>query len=321
MIANMPAAVISGMCTCVGPPDVITMGAQTVLIQGLPAARLTSMTAHGGTIVVGAPTVLIGGPSFSVPRAIVVNPDGSITYGNAITIKPDNPTLGQRILGTLAGIFGVPYNDNRNPNFQSEALAALVRLDTTPSGQAMFNDLDASGRNVTIQNYSPNDPYYASMGPNNAYALPHDSVGKSNGTGSDTTVAWNPHTHGFGSADAASNPGADIILGHELVHATHNANGTAGNGPFVSNNPGVNIPEERNTVGLPASTYNNPSDPTDPLNGTALPDTTGSAYNENAFRRDYANQGIVANPNTGVPPVQRPSYFPPTPSGGPGSPI
>lgn len=49
------------MLTCVGPPDVIAMGSATVLIGGMPAARMGDMTAHGGSIVMGLPTVLIGG--------------------------------------------------------------------------------------------------------------------------------------------------------------------------------------------------------------------------------------------------------------------
>ena len=48
------------MCVCVGPPDTIAMGSFTVMIAGSPAARLGDMTAHGGTIVMGAPTALIG---------------------------------------------------------------------------------------------------------------------------------------------------------------------------------------------------------------------------------------------------------------------
>jgi uncharacterized Zn-binding protein involved in type VI secretion len=47
------------MATCVGPPDVIAMGSPTVLIGGLPAARMGDPTAHGGTIVLGFPTVII----------------------------------------------------------------------------------------------------------------------------------------------------------------------------------------------------------------------------------------------------------------------
>ena len=61
LIANMPAAVVGDMATCVGPPDTISKGSSTVLIGGKPAARVGDQTAHGGVIVVGAPTVLIGG--------------------------------------------------------------------------------------------------------------------------------------------------------------------------------------------------------------------------------------------------------------------
>lgn len=61
LIGGLPAARVSDMVTCTGPPDVITLGSMTCLIGGLPAARMGDMTAHGGNIVVGTPTVLIGG--------------------------------------------------------------------------------------------------------------------------------------------------------------------------------------------------------------------------------------------------------------------
>lgn len=60
LIGGMPAARVGDMCTCVGPPDSIIMGSTTVLIGGMPAARMGDSTAHGGTIVAGQPTVLIG---------------------------------------------------------------------------------------------------------------------------------------------------------------------------------------------------------------------------------------------------------------------
>lgn len=59
LIAGMPAAVLGDMCVCTGPPDTIAMGSTTVLIGGKPAARMGDSTAHGGTIVAGAPTVMI----------------------------------------------------------------------------------------------------------------------------------------------------------------------------------------------------------------------------------------------------------------------
>lgn len=61
LIEGMPAARVGDMAVCVGPPDTIAVGSGTVLIGGMPAARLGDTTAHGGTIVAGAPTVLIGG--------------------------------------------------------------------------------------------------------------------------------------------------------------------------------------------------------------------------------------------------------------------
>lgn len=61
MIGFMPAARVSDLALCVGPPDVIVKGSTTVMINGLPAARMGDQTAHGGVIVVGCPTVMIGG--------------------------------------------------------------------------------------------------------------------------------------------------------------------------------------------------------------------------------------------------------------------
>jgi len=61
LIGGLPAARATDMVTCVGPPDMIALGSMTVLINGLPAARMGDQTAHGGTIVIGFPQVLIGG--------------------------------------------------------------------------------------------------------------------------------------------------------------------------------------------------------------------------------------------------------------------
>ncbi|GAB5526570.1 MAG: PAAR domain-containing protein [Roseivirga sp.] len=60
LIAGMPAAKVGDMCTCAGPPDSIIMGSTSVMIGGMPAARMNDSTAHGGMIVAGCPTVLIG---------------------------------------------------------------------------------------------------------------------------------------------------------------------------------------------------------------------------------------------------------------------
>lgn len=60
LIGGLPAARIGDTAVCVGPPDSIVSGAPTVLIAGMPAARLGDSTAHGGAIVLGCFTVLIG---------------------------------------------------------------------------------------------------------------------------------------------------------------------------------------------------------------------------------------------------------------------
>jgi uncharacterized Zn-binding protein involved in type VI secretion len=60
LIGGQPAARVTDMCTCVGPPDVIVKGSPTVMIGNLLAARLGDQTAHGGVIVLGCPTVMIG---------------------------------------------------------------------------------------------------------------------------------------------------------------------------------------------------------------------------------------------------------------------
>lgn len=61
LIGGMPAACLGDMCVCTGPPDSIIMGSATVLIGGKPAARMGDSTAHGGTIILCCPTVIIGG--------------------------------------------------------------------------------------------------------------------------------------------------------------------------------------------------------------------------------------------------------------------
>jgi uncharacterized Zn-binding protein involved in type VI secretion len=60
LIGGMPAARVSDLCTCTGPPDSIAMGSATVIIGGMPAARLGDSTVHGGSIVAGCMNVLIG---------------------------------------------------------------------------------------------------------------------------------------------------------------------------------------------------------------------------------------------------------------------
>jgi uncharacterized Zn-binding protein involved in type VI secretion len=61
LIGGLPAAKVGDMAVCVGPPDSLIKGSATVMIMGMPAVRMGDSTAHGGTVVLGLPTVMIGG--------------------------------------------------------------------------------------------------------------------------------------------------------------------------------------------------------------------------------------------------------------------
>ena len=59
LTGSLPQARVTDIAVCVGPPDMIALGAFTTLVGGLPAARIGDLTAHGGAIVLGLPTVII----------------------------------------------------------------------------------------------------------------------------------------------------------------------------------------------------------------------------------------------------------------------
>jgi uncharacterized Zn-binding protein involved in type VI secretion len=103
---------LADLLFCAGGPDVIVKAASTVLVNGLPAARLTDMTVHGGVIVApGALTVTIGDPAFSLP-----------------------PNF--KIEGT--------------PDFQNEVIRDLYFLSTTAAGKDLIARLAAAGQPVTF---------------------------------------------------------------------------------------------------------------------------------------------------------------------------
>ena len=60
VIGGLPAARVTDKAQCIGPTDTILMGSTGVFINGLQAARISDPTFHGGKIVTGCPTVLIG---------------------------------------------------------------------------------------------------------------------------------------------------------------------------------------------------------------------------------------------------------------------
>ena len=85
LTGGLPQARVGDMCLCVGPPDTIAFGSLGVLVGGQPAARMGDITAHGGSIVIGLPTVLIGdtmsgaGGMADMATAAVANGSSSAT--------------------------------------------------------------------------------------------------------------------------------------------------------------------------------------------------------------------------------------------------
>jgi uncharacterized Zn-binding protein involved in type VI secretion len=61
LIGSLPAATVGSTCMCPGPPNMVAKGSTTVMLGSKPAARMGDTTAHGGAIIKGCPTVLIGG--------------------------------------------------------------------------------------------------------------------------------------------------------------------------------------------------------------------------------------------------------------------
>ena len=96
LIGALPAARVGDMAVCVGPPDVIVRGSATVLIGSMPAARISDNTAHGGMIVAGCPTVMIGGSGSGAGGG------GGAGAGAADAMGPDATAKWDAILSAAA---------------------------------------------------------------------------------------------------------------------------------------------------------------------------------------------------------------------------
>lgn len=61
LIGGLPASIVGDSCVCTGPPDSLSVGSSSVFIAGSSAVRMGDATGHGGVVVAGCPTVIIGG--------------------------------------------------------------------------------------------------------------------------------------------------------------------------------------------------------------------------------------------------------------------
>ena len=201
------AARVGDVLTCVGPPDVIVKGSSGVFIGKQPAARMLDNCAHGGLIVMGCFTVLIGETSA-----------GGGGGGGGTT--PQAQALADIALGK-SKVIQIEGSDA----FKTQTLVALAQILSTPSGQEWFAQMQKNGRSVTIHQGAP--------GQNDC--TPRNGTNAANGTGSDSDINWDPATTSLGGFNSdVANCGNDTILFHEMVHGMHNGNGDHRNGPTDS---------------------------------------------------------------------------------------
>jgi hypothetical protein len=139
---------------------------------------------------------------------------------------------------------------SRNPNFQRDVLNDLAMIGTTPQGQQTLNNIQTNpgGNTVTIvERNNPSDP-------TNGGATPANFANASNGTGTNSTIDYDPSVYPVAnSTDSRSqhDTPSDAILHHELTHADHHTHGTR-DGTTRSDCFTTN--EEFNTIGNPGGT-------------------------------------------------------------------
>ena len=113
LIGMLPAATVTNMLTCVGPPDMIAKGSAGVFINYLPAARMGDLTAHGGVIILGEPTVIIGEIGSPSPGAGGL---GGIVAG-LTAAAVNTPSKGDSTSAN-ASVYGTPGQKGSNPPYE-----------------------------------------------------------------------------------------------------------------------------------------------------------------------------------------------------------
>lgn len=156
LVAGLPAARVGDMATCVGPPDSIVMGSLGVFAEGKPFARVGDPTAHGGVIVAGCLTVLVGDIGVTVTLL------GSEDY-----------QAGLQITGS--------------PEFRKATKESLDTIKGTLTGTKILATLSSSGKQVIIEEFS---------GTNGTCTRDSDDANLrsdgSPGPGSGSTIRFNP---------------------------------------------------------------------------------------------------------------------------------
>lgn len=91
LIGGMPAAGAGSMCVCIGPPDAISpaCASNKVLVNGTPLAKMGDATIHGGSIILGCFTVLIGAGGMN-PSAIADMASSAMEAAASVAAEAEN---------------------------------------------------------------------------------------------------------------------------------------------------------------------------------------------------------------------------------------
>jgi type VI secretion system secreted protein VgrG len=222
----MPQARITDMAICVGPIDMIIQGAFTVLVGGLPAARMGDMTVHGGVIVTGCFTVLIGDDN-SCEGGSSQDASGPT---NVLVAEQENAYIGELKEGgykdkkndqkkpTDSANYGKAIKIKGSEEFQKKVLADLAAIKKTVTGAKLLDALDKSGKTVMIEQTN---------GGNSTGGFTSEAKSKDGdwGNGSDSTIKYNPDLKAISTNKWGTRPPA-IGLAHELIHSKHAAEGS-----------------------------------------------------------------------------------------------
>ena len=175
MIGSMPAAVMGDMAICVGPPSTIILGSMGVMIGGKPAARMGDMTAHGGSIVLGLPTVMIGemcpgggggggasvegvGASAAPAVKMAINNVIKKLGANAMAAAMNAMSLANGASSGDAEVERIEKNDvTTQYTLVDEAEKGVEGVDyeiETPDGQKHKGKTDGSGKTITLSGFS-----------------------------------------------------------------------------------------------------------------------------------------------------------------------
>ena len=252
LIGGQPAARVGDMCTCVGPPDTIAKGSPTVKINYMMAARIGDTTAHGGSIVLGFPTVIIGeaGGGASGPggggggggaNSVAAGMSQSgLSDSDSANASVDAQSGGVQDAGAAADASATPQRSGYAT--QDEAANAALTESNPQSIQA--------NREYGGQIYQDSDGTYGYSTPiqgGDQGVNPGDSPAPDG-----TTVVGDYHTHGDYST---AGPNGEAVRSSDPAHDDFNSDHFSTTDKQGIASDGANTPGYKGYLGTPSGTF------------------------------------------------------------------